>query len=267
MATEEIEISELEFTEELASDNLIPVESTTDTKATSLQILKNWLSSFFVGKTGDETIGGVKKFTSVIKSSQNLALESITNITTFEKPTQAHTENKTMGRINFLAQDSGLSMGHILTYRNTSNAVITQIAARQSIGGVTKGCTLEMEVDKDGNAFTRASNPAISSNNTQIATTSWVRSLLTGSIDLAGGYFPLPNNVLVQFGAINTQESTSVNLPQPFANNNYKVVISGYTIQATGSANYASVVNTTTTGFTVVPAKVGSFAWVAIGMK
>lgn len=43
MATEEIEISELEFTEELASDNLIPVEGLTDTKATSLQKLRDWL--------------------------------------------------------------------------------------------------------------------------------------------------------------------------------------------------------------------------------
>lgn len=43
MATEEIQISELEFTEELASDNLIPVEGLTDTKATSLQKLRDWL--------------------------------------------------------------------------------------------------------------------------------------------------------------------------------------------------------------------------------
>lgn len=43
MATEEIEISELEFTEELASDNLIPVEGLTYTKATSLQKLRDWL--------------------------------------------------------------------------------------------------------------------------------------------------------------------------------------------------------------------------------
>lgn len=57
MANEEIEISELEFTEELASDNLIPVESSTDTKATSLQILKNWLTSFFIKKSGDTMTG------------------------------------------------------------------------------------------------------------------------------------------------------------------------------------------------------------------
>lgn len=73
MATEEIEISELEFTEELASDNLIPVESTTDTKATSLQILKNWLSSFFVGKTGKETISGEKTFKGAIIRSQTFS--------------------------------------------------------------------------------------------------------------------------------------------------------------------------------------------------
>lgn len=64
MATEEIEISELELAEELAPDNLIPIESLTDTKATTLQKIKEWLGSFFVDKTSDEEIGGVKKFTS-----------------------------------------------------------------------------------------------------------------------------------------------------------------------------------------------------------
>lgn len=78
MATEETTISELEFTEELAPDNLIPVESQTDTKATSLQILKNWLSSFFVRKTGTEKIGGVKIFddtTYFAKNGRNIVLQ------------------------------------------------------------------------------------------------------------------------------------------------------------------------------------------------
>ncbi len=43
MATEEIEISELELAEELAPDNLIPIESLTDTKATTLQKIRDWL--------------------------------------------------------------------------------------------------------------------------------------------------------------------------------------------------------------------------------
>ncbi len=64
MATEEIEISELELAEELAPDNLIPIENLTDTKATTLQKIKEWLGSFFVDKTSNEEIGGVKIFNS-----------------------------------------------------------------------------------------------------------------------------------------------------------------------------------------------------------
>lgn len=69
MATEEIEISELELAEKLAPDNLIPIESLTDTKATTLQKIKEWLGSFFVGKTGKEAISGEKTFNnSIIRS-------------------------------------------------------------------------------------------------------------------------------------------------------------------------------------------------------
>lgn len=64
MATEEIEISELELAEELAPDNLIPIENLTNTKATTLQKIKEWLGSFFVDKTSNEEIGGVKIFNS-----------------------------------------------------------------------------------------------------------------------------------------------------------------------------------------------------------
>ena len=60
MAIEEIEISQLELAGDLAPDMVLPVETTTDTKATTLQAIKNWLSSFFVGKNGDETIKGTK---------------------------------------------------------------------------------------------------------------------------------------------------------------------------------------------------------------
>lgn len=43
MATEEIEISQLELAEDLAPDMVLPVETITDTKATTLQKIKEWL--------------------------------------------------------------------------------------------------------------------------------------------------------------------------------------------------------------------------------
>lgn len=67
MASEEIEISQLESAEELIPDMVIPVETAIATKATTLQKIKEWLSSFFVGKTGDENIEGNKNFIGSIK--------------------------------------------------------------------------------------------------------------------------------------------------------------------------------------------------------
>ena len=64
MAEEEIEISELELKETLSGDDLIPVENNQATFATTLTKIKDWLKSFFVGMSGDESIFGVKDFKS-----------------------------------------------------------------------------------------------------------------------------------------------------------------------------------------------------------
>ena len=60
MATEETTISDLELTEDILPDMLVPVENASETKATTFSVIKNWLAGFFVGKTGDETISGIK---------------------------------------------------------------------------------------------------------------------------------------------------------------------------------------------------------------
>lgn len=45
MADGEITISELELSEELLADMVIPVETSTDTKSATLQQLKSWLGT------------------------------------------------------------------------------------------------------------------------------------------------------------------------------------------------------------------------------
>ena len=64
MASEKIEISQLELAEDLAGDMVFPVENSAETKATTLQIFKDWLNKFFMNKTSDEDVGGIKKFIS-----------------------------------------------------------------------------------------------------------------------------------------------------------------------------------------------------------
>ena len=149
MATEEIEISELEFTEELASDNLIPVESATDTKATSLQILKNWLSRFFVGKTGNETINGAKTFTTSPK---------IVN------PTGQNTQ------LRLSDATANSEIGVMQATSNGKNQFLVRFANGNRF-------PLVISQDASDNAkftYELVGSPVSSNNSTQIATTAWV---------------------------------------------------------------------------------------------
>lgn len=60
MATEEIEISELELADELAPDNLIPIESLTETKATTLQKIKNWFGSSTINSSVENGVPSLR---------------------------------------------------------------------------------------------------------------------------------------------------------------------------------------------------------------
>lgn len=192
MATEEIEISELEFTEELASDNLIPVESSTDTKATSLQILKNWLSSFFVGKTGDETIGGVKIFTGapILRSASM-------SITSGIDSTQTPPQTVNLGQINMYDVNSKL-VGGFFMYKNPTAGIFGGVRVFDSDGN-------EKSIRVYADGATSAPTPSATSNTTHIATTAWVRNNISGfynwgSLVNAGAYdgvYTAPSNGLL----------------------------------------------------------------------
>lgn len=127
MANEEIEISQLELAEDLAPDMVIPVETTTDTKATTLQKIKEWLGSFFVDKTSNEEIGGVKIF----KSSPKVPTISGSSYDTTATNTQWVTDkiNNTITPIlnSKLVYDSG-----DLTLSNNANSTITLTKALSS---------------------------------------------------------------------------------------------------------------------------------------
>jgi hypothetical protein len=81
MATEETEISELEFREDLSGDDLLPVETTKDTFATSLTKVKDWVDEKIdpVHKSGDEEISGVKTFNNNI-TAPNVANTELSNL-------------------------------------------------------------------------------------------------------------------------------------------------------------------------------------------
>lgn len=169
MATEEIEISELEFTEELASDNLVPVESSTDTKATSLQAIKNWLSSFFVGKTGNEIINGDKTFVTSLRVAG-------ANATFYVRSTQMQqgvNPSVNLATYPFYVTDkNGNLLGYASFVQDIRGGVVLSLNVRNQSGNSTG--TLRIAYDSNGNLYTGAPTPPASDNSTQIATTNFV---------------------------------------------------------------------------------------------
>lgn len=120
MATEEIEISQLELAKDLAPDMVLPVETTTDTKATTLQKIKEWLGSFFVDKTSNEEIGGVKIFNSSPKVPTISGSSYDTTATNTQWVTDKINDVITSILNSKLVYDSGY-----LILRNNTNSTIT----------------------------------------------------------------------------------------------------------------------------------------------
>lgn len=252
MATEEIEISELEFTEKLASDNLIPVESSTDTKATSLQILKNWLSSFFVGKTGNEYISGIKFFEQVIKSYQNnRVIERINKdtgkvVATLETQSSDPTNNG-LGLIAF--SEDGSANGSVwLRYNNGSPFLVM------------------------GNNFS-----LVTADRTQkVPTTQWVKTVMEQSGGMAqfnknqNGYIKFLNGIIIQWGRVSSIKgdgSQTITLPTAFSSTNYSVSAL-MNVHSTAGNSRLLVINKQTSRFSLDWTD-GSYSdgadWLAIG--
>lgn len=236
MANEEIEISELEFTEELANDNLIPVESSTDTKATSLQILKKWLSSFFVGKTGNETIAGVKTFINTQKIQGEAKLlelkASDIDLTTTTSSTKAI-------YIDYIDKN-GTRIGAVGggQFPNGDSKIYLQI------GNITN---LSICKRSNNSVYTYVPTPPASDNSNQIATTNWVKSNASSIVESGNNYIKFSDKTLICWGLSSEDNISTVNLPKPYNNTDYIVVA----LPDRGSANTSDlfVHSKTTTSF------------------
>lgn len=221
MAIEEIEISELELAEELAPDNLIPIESLTDTKATTLQKIKEWLGSFFVHKTGDEKIEGKKRFLNGIDINSVVGIfkGSYTKGTTpsstqywnvvFCDENGSDIKNR-VGGIETRVVNDGSERTDLICFKNELNATSSE---RISIG-----------YDSQGNVVTYA--PAGSAKYSIVTT--------TGISKAQNGYVKLGNGIIIQWGKARVNNGTNITLPTPFSNTNYTVCI---TKDVTGAIN------------------------------
>lgn len=198
MATEEIEISELEFTEELASDNLIPVESSTDTKATSLQAIKSWFSSFFVGKTGNEEINGDKTFKRSLFSDLS-------------------TENKDV------VITTGSNNGELkISQYNIDEEIYARFANKNK--NTNKNSYLDIRNPREGKTLIQ-----LYAETTRCPASSDINSIIT-TLELVksrAGRVVFGNGIILQWGYTEKQSQGTITFEKPFSNGDYVIVFVG----------------------------------------
>lgn len=127
----------------------------------------------FVKTSGDQTIDGVKTFTSsVYMQSGNDMAYMVKNIDADN--TQQTQEVATAGSYRTVDKN-GKIIGDVRFRRDTNGTSTSSMVARNytsNANGVS--AVISCLVDKSGNISTAAPTPAVSSNNTQIATTNYV---------------------------------------------------------------------------------------------
>jgi hypothetical protein len=144
-----------------------------------------WVNNAAVHKTGNETISGVKTFSSTIHmqktglSVYNNSITKGTNPTStqywagilWNDKTDAATswQNSRLGYLEMSLTTAGSTQLSIGTYKNEANSTASSV--------ITIGYSLT------SGAWASAPNPPANSNNTNIATTAWVRSAAIGFLD------------------------------------------------------------------------------------
>lgn len=177
MATEEIEISQLELAEDLAPDMVLPVETTTNTKATTLQKIKEWLSGFFVKTSGDQTISGVKIFgEKSIEQQNNSFIKGNTgfssDIMLGNIPYKDKNGNAMVADYNYIRKDGKTAYTKRLWLNTVDGGYRDTINTYYSLD---EGMQMHLE-GNDGGVF--LSTPPLSDASSRGATTGWVNTEL-----------------------------------------------------------------------------------------
>lgn len=258
MATEEIEISQLELAEDLAPDMVLPVETTTDTKATTLQKIKEWLGSFFVRKTGDEEIYGNKTFKGFVDGNSALGVVK----SDFTKGVAKSSTQ--FWNLIFHDKDGAREpnrLGGIATQVGSDGSIRSDLQCFEFTSGSTKKEGIGIGFYSDKSVFTYA--PSCSYVNSIVTTTAISKA--------PNGNLKLGNGIIIQWGKFTASSSEyqnfTITFPTPFSDTNYSFC---FQHARNGSASlYASQVNertkTNIKGSFGIGNLSGGAMWIAIG--
>ena len=258
MATRRIQ--DLENVEEVLADSIIPVGEATKTKSMLISQLKNWLSSFFVGKTGSETISGEKTFTSPLLRGSGFGTSGPTLI----RATDAN--GKGISAIIAYLAGSGI-YSRLISTNNTAQgktAYIDVVAKDDGQGIFQTGGSSNMIVDFRTAKEIRGITPDLGVYDYHLASTSWVKNsgaVVTEKSLAQNGYVKFSSGLIMQWGRVEIGNKT-ITFPTAFSNNNIVVCPSAFY----NSSSQVAFYDLTTTGCQIYPNRNDYVVkWFAIG--
>lgn len=208
--------------------------STDSTIAASIGWVNNpSLSSNVLHKTGDETIGGHKTFTGGARfQSTTVTPWSIvkTNLTKGTAPS-SNVETRMMvydsnGDSSYLNLIAG-----VWTEYNSNGNITASLRACKPESGAAAFADIRVIYPATGDPYTYALTPATSDNSTKIATTAFVKSVLSSSGNglatyskAKNGYYKFANGLIIQWGEVASGTNiVTVTLPTAFTSTNYQL--------------------------------------------
>lgn len=247
MATKRIQ--DLENVEEVLPDSIIPVGEATKTKSMLISQLKNWLSSFFVGKTGNENINGEKTFLNgiKIKMGNNDKLFLVDD------------------RID-CSSDVGNDTFNSIIFRDSKGFTYANIAVQNMMDGGNRFRFLVSNKKSDGSQITEQFwIKALKQGGFQTYAPNCENNgsiLTTKEISKTNNYALLGNGLIMQWGNLTTSSTNEeVLLKKAFSTGRYFAVC----IDTSTGFNYAVTGHTTTSFHIKTSSANRSVRWLAIG--
>ena len=179
----------------------------------------------FVDLSSDQTIAGIKTFTSDIKqnNAKPIVVHSNSGLTKGTAPNTAaywdieFTDKYGSGSTN--------RIGAIVTTLTTANAASTSMYAYKQENGASTSATIGIHYPASGNPYATAPTPDSTTNDTKIATTAWVRDRINKIVDCStdaatvakevtvdGFVLETGARVLIRFTVTNTAASPTLNV-------------------------------------------------------
>ena len=219
-----------------------------------------------VHNTGNETIYGNKTL------KQNLAWSYDTlDLSTVQDSGSWHTWSQVYDK-------NGVRASYIETSHQSNGAVQQQFGVQKTIDGTRYSAFLRVRVDSDKTQhYELGTSPESGSNGTDIATTAFVKSVLSGNnVGLAtfskaqNGYYKFNNGLIIQWGelAVDSSGRYTVNFPTAFTSTNYTITAIGVSAGKITTYAYVQYGEKTTTYVqlaTTADATHNGVRWMAIG--